>query len=75
MTSEELEKKEINNKIRAINLRLKLDYKGQALINKFVAAVASVGTLCWGFGDMLAQFIIDTFFASSVHYQYSIRLF
>lgn len=45
-------------KMKALEARLKLEAEGQSLQNFWLALATGVGTLFWGFGDVFAGWII-----------------
>jgi len=48
----------IEGKLNAMEQRLSLDSDGQALQNRCLALATFVGTIFWGFGDILAGWFI-----------------
>jgi hypothetical protein len=50
--------KNIEEEIKALEAKLKIEASGQRDLNLFIALSAAIGTLTWGFGDILACHLI-----------------
>ena len=46
------------HKIMALEARLKLEHQGQKVQNIWLAVATGIGTICWGFGDLFAKWIM-----------------
>jgi hypothetical protein len=49
----------INEKIEALETRLRIEAEGQKSQNKYLAWSTVIGTIVWGFGDIVTQGILD----------------
>jgi hypothetical protein len=53
---------QLEEKVGAIVAAMRINSQGQARLNKGLVIASAIGTLFWGFGDLLAKWMIDSHF-------------